>query len=54
MKEKIRWIDYLKILIFGIIFALIAYIISGDNSSIVIGLLIIYLEYKFMKYEVKK
>lgn len=49
MKEKISWIDYLKILVFGIIFALIAYIISADNSSIVIGLLVMYLEYKFMK-----
>jgi hypothetical protein len=30
-----------------------AYILSGDASSIALGLLVMYLEYKFMK-EVKK
>lgn len=49
MKEKLRWIDYLKIVVFGIVFALIAYIISGDMSSISLGLLLMYLEYRFMK-----
>ena len=50
---KTNWIEYLRILIYGIIFAIIAYILSGDTSSIALGLLIMYLEYKFMK-KVKK
>jgi len=32
--------------VWGIVFALLAYILSGDSSSIVIGLLVMYLEYK--------
>jgi hypothetical protein len=47
------WLNYLKIFIYGIIFAIVAYILSGDASSIALGLLVMYLEYKFMK-EVKK
>ena len=35
--------------VWGIIFTLIAYILSGDASSIVIGLLVMYLEYKLRK-----
>lgn len=35
--------------VWGIVFALLAYILSGDASSIVIGLLVIYLEYKLGK-----
>ena len=35
--------------VWGFIFALIAYILSGDASSIVIGLLVMYLEYKLRK-----
>jgi hypothetical protein len=35
--------------VWGFVFALIAYILSGDASSIVIGLLVMYLEYKLRK-----
>jgi hypothetical protein len=49
MIKKAGWLNYLKILIYGIIFSIIAYILSGDASSIALGLLVIYLEYKFMK-----
>ena len=49
MLKKSSWLDYLKILIYGIIFAIIAYVLSGDASSIALGLLVMYLEYKFMK-----
>ena len=55
VKEKIRWLDYIKILIYGFVFGVIAYVLSGDASSIALGLLVIYLEYRFMKIEkVKK
>ena len=36
-------------IVWGIIFMFIAYILSGDASSIVIGLLVMYLEYKLRK-----
>jgi hypothetical protein len=36
-------------IVWGIIFMLIAYILSGDASSIVAGLLVMYLEYKLRK-----
>jgi hypothetical protein len=35
--------------VWGIVFSLIAYILSGDASSIVVGLLVMYLEYKLGK-----
>ncbi|MFH1473842.1 MAG: hypothetical protein ABIE55_03010 [Candidatus Aenigmatarchaeota archaeon] len=35
--------------VWGFVFALVAYILSGDASSIVIGLLVVYLEYKLGK-----
>jgi hypothetical protein len=35
--------------VWGLIFMLLAYILSGDDSSIVIGLLVMYLEYKLRK-----
>ena len=47
MAKKPAWLDYLKILIYGIIFAIIAFVLSGDASSIALGLLVMYLEYKF-------
>jgi len=46
---KKAWGNYLKAIVFGIIFAIIAYILSGDASSIVVGLLVMYLEYKLGK-----
>ena len=49
MAKKEGLLKYLKILIYGIIFAIIAYVLSGDTSSIALGLLVMYLEYKFMK-----
>jgi len=58
VKERTRWLDYVKILVYGIIFAIVAYVLTagadptGNVSgtvSIITGLLIIYLEYKFMK-----
>jgi hypothetical protein len=55
MVKKSNLLEYIKILIYGIIFAIIAYVLSGDASSIALGLLVMYLEYKFMKCEkVKK
>ena len=36
-------------IVWGFIFMLIAYILSGDASSIVAGLLVMYLEYKLRK-----
>jgi len=64
VKEKIRWMEYIKILICGVVFGIIAYMLTGGvdpvgnvsgTVSIIVGLLIIYLEYKFMKLEkVKK
>jgi hypothetical protein len=53
MVKKANWLEYVRILVYGIIFAIVAYILSGDASSIALGLLVMYLEYKFMK-EVKK
>jgi len=48
--KKVNWMEYLKAAIFGIVFAFIAYIFSGDPSSIALGLLVMYLEYKFIKW----
>ena len=48
--RKLGWIEYLKAIVFGIVFAFIAYIFSGDASSIALGILVMYLEYKFMKW----
>lgn len=49
MAKGIDFLKYIKILVYGIIFAIIAYVLSGDASSIAFGLLVMYLEYKFMK-----
>jgi hypothetical protein len=47
MIKKLSLLEYLKILIYGIVFMIVAYVLSGDTASIVIGLLVMYLEYKF-------
>ena len=46
MFKKLSFLDYLKIFIYGIIFMIVTYVLSGDTSSIVIGILVMYLEYK--------
>jgi len=49
-KKRGGKMDLKKIVIavvIGFVFAFIAFILSGDNSSIAIGLLIIYLELRF-------
>ncbi len=51
--KKMDWKKVIKALVIGFIFALIAFILSGDTSSIVIGLLVIYLELCF-KEEIKQ
>jgi len=48
--KKLGWMEYLKILLFGMVFAFLAYVFSGDASSIALGLLVMYLEYKFIKW----
>jgi len=45
--NKMEFKNIILALIIGFLFAFIAYILTGDNSSIVIGLLIIYLEIRF-------
>jgi hypothetical protein len=47
MFKKLSFLDYVKIFIYGIIFMIVTYVLSGDTSSIVIGILVMYLEYKF-------
>ena len=47
MIKKLSFLNYLKIFLYGIIFMIVAYVLSGDTSSIVIGILVMYLEYKF-------
>jgi hypothetical protein len=52
MAKKTNLMNPMKLVmpvVWGIVFALIAYILSGDASSIVIGLLVMYLEYKLGK-----
>jgi hypothetical protein len=49
MAKNLDFLKYVKMLAYGIIFAIVAYVLSGDASSIAFGLLVIYLEYKFMK-----
>jgi len=49
MAKKANWMSFVKAIVWGIVFALIAFILSGDASSIVIGLLVMYLEYKLGK-----
>ena len=49
MTKGIDFLKYIKILVYGIIFSIVAYVLSGDASSIALGLLVMYLEYKFMK-----
>lgn len=43
------WKRYVMPIVWGMLFTLLAYILSGDASSIVIGLLVMYLEYKLRK-----
>jgi len=45
--RKMNWKKFITALIIGIVFAFIAFILTGDISSIIIGLLIIYLELRF-------
>lgn len=47
MVKKMGLWDYFKIFIYGIVFMIVTYVLSGDTSSIVIGFLVMYLEYKF-------
>jgi hypothetical protein len=56
MVKKLSLLKYLKILVYGIIFGIVTYILTagadpvGNVSgtiSIALGLLVIYLEYKF-------
>jgi len=52
MAKKTGKIDLKGLLmpiVWGFVFMLLAYILSGDPSSIVIGLLVMYLEYKLRK-----
>jgi uncharacterized membrane protein YdjX (TVP38/TMEM64 family) len=49
MAKGIDFLKYIKILVYGMIFSIVAYVLSGDASSIALGLLVMYLEYKFMK-----
>ena len=49
MAKKQNPMKFLMPVVWGIVFALVAYILSGDASSIVIGLLVMYLEYKLRK-----
>jgi len=49
MAKGIDFLKYLKILIYGMIFSIVAYVLSGDTSSIGLGLLVMYLEYRFSK-----
>ena len=53
MAKSIDFLKYIKILIYGMIFAIVAYVLSGDASSIAFGLLVMYLEYKLSKGEKK-
>jgi hypothetical protein len=54
MLKKLSLLDYIKILVYGIVFAIIAYLLTGDTSSFVIGLLVMYLEYRFSDKVSKK
>lgn len=49
MAKKESPIKFVMPVVWGLIFMLLAYILSGDASSIVIGLLVMYLEYKLGK-----
>ena len=49
MAKKANWTRYIMPIVWGIVFALVAFILSGDSSSIVVGLLVMYLEYKLGK-----
>ncbi|MEM3609576.1 MAG: hypothetical protein QXK49_01810 [Candidatus Aenigmatarchaeota archaeon] len=51
---KMNFKDILLALIIGFIFAFVAYVLTGDNSSIVVGLLVIYFELKFKERRFKK
>lgn len=54
MVKKLGILDYLKIFIYGVVFMIVTYVLSGDTSSIVIGFLVMYLEYKFYEKVNKK
>ena len=49
MIKSTELLKYIKILVYGILFAIIAYVLSGDASSIAFGLLVMYLEYRLSK-----
>jgi hypothetical protein len=49
MAKKQSPMRFVMPVVWGIVFALVAYILSGDASSIVAGLLVMYLEYKLGK-----
>lgn len=49
MAKKASPNKFIMPIVWGILFALVAFILSGDASSIVIGLLVMYLEYKLGK-----
>jgi hypothetical protein len=49
MAKKESPIRFVMPVVWGLVFMLLAYILSGDASSIVIGLLVMYLEYKLGK-----
>jgi hypothetical protein len=53
MAKGIDFLRYIKILVYGLIFSIVAYVLSGDASSFALGLLVMYLEYKFSQ-KVKK
>lgn len=46
---KIEWKKILKSVLFGVIFGFVSFMISGDGSSVVVGLLVAYLEYRLIK-----
>lgn len=49
-KSKLgTWIRIGKAIGIGALFALVAFLISGDNSSLALGLLVAYLEFRFSK-----
>jgi RsiW-degrading membrane proteinase PrsW (M82 family) len=52
--KRMDWRKILKALIIGFVFALIAFIFSGDTSSIVVGLLVVYLELYFKEEKREK
>jgi hypothetical protein len=49
MAKGMDFLKYIKMFVYGVLFAIIAYVLSGDASSIALGLLVMYLEYRFSK-----